>query len=59
MGFEVEPAARGASLRVWIEYELPKKPLGRLLGPPLAALYARWCVGRMVGDAAKFGRADG
>lgn len=55
MGFEVEPAAKEARLRVWIEYELPKTPLGRLLSPPLAALYARWCVRRMVSDAAKLG----
>jgi hypothetical protein len=54
MGFEISPAGESHSrLRVWIEYALPPKGLGRRL-PGLAALYARWCVKRMVGDAADY-----
>lgn len=52
MGFDVVPDAGGARLRVWIDYDLPR---GRLAGiaAPLAALYARWCVSRIAGDAVR------
>ena len=52
MGFETAPAGERSRLRVFIEYELPRGParvLGWLLGPP----YARWCVLRMLNDAAR------
>jgi hypothetical protein len=52
MGFELTPAAGGSLVRVWISYDLPKSTLGRLLGWLFAGFYARWCVGRMAGDAA-------
>jgi hypothetical protein len=52
MGFELAPDARGAELKVWIDYDLPRRPLGALAAP-LAALYARWCVGRMAADAVR------
>lgn len=57
MGFEITPAGDGVCrLRVWIDYEPPARGLGRRT-PRLAAFYARWCVQRMVGDAADhFGR---
>lgn len=51
MGFEVTPARDGANLRVWIDYNLPRKGIGRVF-PALAAFYARWCVRQMVRDAA-------
>lgn len=50
MGYGVEPADTGSRLTVWIDYDLPRNPLTRFIAAPLAALYARWCVDRMVGD---------
>lgn len=57
MGFEIAPvSARGSHVRIWIDYELPERGLGRRT-PRLAALYARWCVHQMVEDASEqFGR---
>jgi hypothetical protein len=52
MGFEITPANLGSKLRVWIAYDLSPNLIGRWLGPLLAPVYARWCVGRMVSDAA-------
>lgn len=58
MGFEVKPATGGSALRVWIDYGLPRRGLGRII-PMLADLYARWCVRRMAGDALSvFGVAE-
>lgn len=54
MGFEIDPAAGGSELRVWIGYDLAPDLLGGILGPILAPLYAKWCVGRMASDAADF-----
>lgn len=60
MGFELQPDAKGSTLRVWIHYDLAPSIIGQVFGPVLAPLYARWCVGRMVGDAAEhFSRPDG
>ena len=53
MGFEIEPLPSGSRLRVWIDYALPGSFPGRLLGTLFAGFYARWCVDRMVGDAAR------
>lgn len=50
MGFELTPTNGGARLVVWIDYDLPRKGLGRIF-PALAVFYARWCVRRMVRDA--------
>lgn len=58
MGFEIAPAGERSRLHVSIEYELPRGPsraLGWLLGPP----YARWCVRRVVNDAARSFPASG
>lgn len=54
MGFDITPAAGGSDLRVWIAYDLAPGPLSRWLGPLLASLYAKWCVGRMARDAATY-----
>ncbi|WP_309604688.1 SRPBCC family protein [Phenylobacterium sp.] len=54
MGFDLEPIATGARLRVWIAYTLPKAGARRLLGRLMAPGYARWCVGRMARDAVDF-----
>jgi hypothetical protein len=51
MGFEIGGDVEGSLLRVWIDYALPTSGPGRWAGPVLGALYARWCVRRMVGDA--------
>lgn len=53
MGFEIAPSGDGSDLRVFIEYDPPSSPFGRLLGSALAPLYARWCVRRMADDARK------
>ena len=51
LGFELVPKARDATLRVFIDYDLPAGRWARWLGRLLAKPYARWCVDRMVGDA--------
>jgi hypothetical protein len=48
MAVDVAPLTNGSLLRVRIDYELPQTPLGLLFG----AAYARWCVRRMINDAA-------
>jgi hypothetical protein len=58
MGFELSPVAGGAALKVWIDYDLPRAGIGRLL-PGLGDGYAQWCVDQMVADAVgAFGRLD-
>lgn len=54
MGFDIAAKGSHSELCVWIHYSLPLNFLGRLFGWLLAPLYARWCVGRMVTDAANF-----
>ncbi len=53
MGFELTPVEHSTSLRVFIEYSLPKSGWGRVLGVLFAGLYARWCTMRMAKDAAR------
>ena len=50
MGFELSATDQGSALRVWIDYELPPRGLGRFV-PALGDAYARWCVNRMASDA--------
>ncbi|MBS88221.1 polyketide cyclase [Sphingobium sp. GW456-12-10-14-TSB1] len=52
MGIRIANAPGGCELTVWIDYWLPRGWLGALLGRLLGGFYARWCVGRMVADAA-------
>src|SRR5579859_6251113 len=60
MGFEITPTGEASALRVFIDYNLPERLGGRVLGGLLAPLYARWCVRRMAGDAKQhFGEARG
>lgn len=54
MGFEITPAGEQCMLRVFIEYDSPPSPIGRILGAALAPIYARWCVGRMAEDAKRY-----
>jgi len=52
MGFELAPGEGKTQLRVWIDYNLPSGVPGRWLGRLLGAVYADWCVTRMVKDSA-------
>jgi hypothetical protein len=52
MGFALRPVAGGSDLRVWIDYDLPPRGVGRAL-PFLGDAYARWCVEQMAQDARK------
>ena len=52
MGFELTGAGAGSALRVWIDYDLPPRGLGRFV-PALGDAYARWCVKQMASDAAR------
>jgi hypothetical protein len=52
MGFDLRSVVEGSALRVWIDYELPPRGLGRFV-PALGDRYARWCVEQMVRDAVR------
>jgi hypothetical protein len=52
MGFELTPKGRGTLLRVFIDYEWPKRRLERFLAFLFARAYARWCTRRMANDTA-------
>lgn len=51
MGFDLAPREGKTQLRVWIDYNLPSGWPGRWLGRLLGAVYADWCVTRMVKDS--------
>lgn len=51
MGFEVKPNGSKASLKVFIDYELPASGFGRFLGLISARAYAKWCTQMMAKDA--------
>lgn len=58
IGFVLSPTGDGSLLRVFIDYELPHQGFARWLGRSFGKTYARWCVERMVNDAAAhFGSA--
>jgi hypothetical protein len=50
MGFELSSGAL-TTARVWIDYDLPSRGIGRWIGMLLGSWYARWCVRRMLADA--------
>jgi hypothetical protein len=52
MGFELAPREGKTQLSVWIDYDLPSGLPGRWLGRLLGAVYADWCVTRMIKDSA-------
>lgn len=57
MGFTIDPVAGGSRLVVFIDYDLPARGIGRMLGALLGRRYAAWCTRRMAEDArAAFGR---
>ncbi|MBD9638734.1 SRPBCC family protein [Ensifer sp. ENS07] len=51
MGFEIHRSGGGSLLRVFINYDDPATVAGRIIGPLLGPIYARWCVTRMARDA--------
>ena len=51
MGFALAPDARGCGLCVFIDYDVPRGALTRLLGRLLGRVYARWCVKSMIREA--------
>ena len=51
MGFEIVPSGVRSTLRVFIDYDLPRTGLGRWFGPWLGAFYAQWCTRQMAQDA--------
>jgi hypothetical protein len=51
MGFHIAAENSGATLEVFIHYELPQRGAARALGALLAPVYAKWCVTSMVRDA--------
>lgn len=51
LGFGIAPEGGGSRVRVFVDYDLPRTPPGRLLGPVGAHAYARWCVSRMLAEA--------
>lgn len=53
MGLDIKPDGQGSALSVWIDYDLPPSGFWRLAGYLVAPVYARWCVGRMAGDASR------
>jgi hypothetical protein len=59
LGFELERRGEACHLRVFINYDWPRRALGRLGAALFAKSYARWCTRQMVDDAAKqFGVID-
>jgi hypothetical protein len=53
MGFDIAPAEAGSKLRVFIDFDLPRRGAARLLGALFGTAYARWCVARMSSDAVR------
>jgi len=57
MGFSLQPLPDGCRLTVFVDYALPENGLGRLLGRLAGGAYARWCVRKILHQAAaRFGR---
>jgi hypothetical protein len=58
MGFEIQPEGKGSRVRVFIDYRLPRSAFS-FMAASLSRIYARWCIGRMAGEAVKrFGRLE-
>jgi hypothetical protein len=51
MGFTINPVRGGSRLVVFIDYRLPARGFGRLLGFLLGPSYAAWCTRRIAEDA--------
>jgi hypothetical protein len=51
MGFDLTPNGSSASLRVGIDYDLPRRGIAAVLGRFFGRSYAKWCTRQMVVDA--------
>jgi len=51
LGFELRENGPATALRVFIDYDLPGKGVGRWLGHLFGRMYARWCTEKMATDA--------
>jgi len=51
MGFSLRPLSDGSRLTAFIDYALPEKGIGRLLGALAGGVYARWCVRNILRQA--------
>lgn len=51
MGFELAPVMNSTGLRIWIDYELPKKGWSHWLGLFFGQAYADWCLQKMAKEA--------
>jgi len=52
LGFELVPEGATTRARIFIDYTLPQR--ARWLGALFGRRYARWCIDRMAGDAARY-----
>ena len=52
MGFDITPDGARSRVRVFIDYDLPRRAPWRWFGQLLSHAYARWCTRRMAQDAA-------
>ena len=59
MGFELTPRDSSSELKVFIEYDLPRRGISRWLGHLFGGWYARWCTRSMVADAQRRASASG
>jgi hypothetical protein len=58
MGFSLQQSPLGCRVVAFIDYTLPARGFGRLLGRAAGGLYARWCVNNVIDQAAAhFGSA--
>ena len=57
MGFGIADGAARAKLHVFIDYDLPRNRLAKVLGFLFGHFYASWCVRSMLADAAAHFRA--
>jgi hypothetical protein len=53
LGFELSGNGASCTLRVFIDYALPRAGVGRWLGRLFAQIYAKWCTEKMASDAAR------
>lgn len=53
MGFELKSVGQKTSMRMYIEYNLPKPIFSRILGLFFSGFYARWCTKQMLRAAQK------
>jgi hypothetical protein len=51
LGFELRESGPATALRVFIDYDLPSKGVGRWLGRLFGGTYAKWCTDKMAADA--------